>query len=85
MNKSTLHTENGSVKSFEVLTGATIIRDKADGTYSSMRMPAILAVNQFEVRPDEPTLSIGLGDRTIILEFNSDFPLLFEEGIKLWK
>lgn len=48
-------------------------------------LPAILTIAQDESMPDRPVLSMTINNITMILEFNSDFPLLFKEGIKLYE
>lgn len=85
MNKTTLKGSMGDIKNFEVLTTSTVFKHTSDGNVSMRTVPAVLSISQYESRPDVPILSISQGGTTIILEFNSDFPLLFEEGIKLWK
>ena len=85
MEKITLKSPVGDIKSIEVLTESTVIKDTPNGKVSMEKRTAVLGINHIESKSDEPILSVGLGDMAIILKFNSDFPLLFEEGIKLWK
>lgn len=84
MNRKTLQSPRGKIECIDVLTTGTVIKDEENGCVSVRKHPALLTLSLFETI-SEPTLSISLGDMTIVVEFNSDFPLLFEEGIKLWK
>ena len=85
MNKTTLQGSSGPITDYEVLTTALIIKKGDNGMYSTKIGPAAIGVSQCESMPEMPVLSVALEDGTIILEFNSDFPLLFKEAIKLWK
>ena len=85
MDRKTIQCSRGKIKCVDVLTTVTVIKDEPDGSVSMCKHPALLTLSLFETIPDEPALSISIGDMTIVVEFNSDFPLLFEEGIKLWK
>ena len=85
MNSRTIRGPKGKIKCIEVTTTGAVIKDESDESISMCRCPALLTIAQLELISDEPILSISVEDMTIILDFNSDFPLLFAEGIKIWK
>ena len=81
MIKETIKGEHGDIKTVSLIAPGTIISTTSIGEVIEHGKRAILTIS---VHDNTPALSITIGNMSVFIDFNSDFPLLFKEGIKLY-
>ena len=73
------------MEAIEVTCNGAMVWDADNGEVKrKMDCPCAVTISKHENVEGLIILAISVGNITLFAEFNSDFPLLFNEGVNLW-